>query len=47
MPWGSYRRMTETDLRALYRYLHGLAPVRRDNGPLVQTEKDYTERVNP
>lgn len=36
MPWGSYMRMTETDLRALYRYLMSLDPVRRDNGPMVQ-----------
>ena len=27
MPWGSYSRMTETDLKALYRYLHSLEPV--------------------
>ncbi len=47
MPWGSYRRMTETDLRALYRYLHSLAPVRRDNGPMVQTAKAFAGRANP
>jgi mono/diheme cytochrome c family protein len=45
MPWGSYRRMTETDLRALYRYLHSLDPVHRDNGPIVQTAKDFAERT--
>jgi mono/diheme cytochrome c family protein len=44
MPWGSYRRMTDTDLRALYRYLHSLAPVRRDNGPLAQTEGEFEKR---
>jgi mono/diheme cytochrome c family protein len=48
MPWGSYRRMTETDLRALYRYLHGLAPVRRDNGPIVQSAAAFEGReTNP
>jgi mono/diheme cytochrome c family protein len=47
MPWGSYRRMTDTDLRALYRYLHSLAPVHRDNGPIVQTVKDFAGRANP
>ncbi len=36
MPWGNYMRMTETDLRALYRYLMSLDPVVRDNGPIVQ-----------
>lgn len=27
MPWGSYSRMEEDDLKALYRYLHSLEPV--------------------
>ncbi len=36
MPWGSFTRISDADLRALYRYLRGLAPVRRDNGPIVQ-----------
>jgi mono/diheme cytochrome c family protein len=27
MPWGAFSRMTETDLKALYRYLHSLEPV--------------------
>lgn len=27
MPWGSFGRMTDTDLKALYRYLHTLDPV--------------------
>jgi mono/diheme cytochrome c family protein len=30
MPWGAYSRMTEDDLRALYRYLRSLPPVHRD-----------------
>lgn len=47
MPWGSYRRMTEVDLRALYRYLHSLDPVYRDNGPIVQTTEEFTGRANP
>lgn len=36
MPWGSFRRMTEEDLRAIYRYLMSLDPVERENGPIVQ-----------
>ncbi len=36
MPWGSFKRMTESDLRALYRYFRTLMPVRRDNGPVLQ-----------
>jgi mono/diheme cytochrome c family protein len=27
MPWGAFSRMTENDLKALYRYLHSLEPV--------------------
>jgi mono/diheme cytochrome c family protein len=27
MPWGMFSRMSETDLKALYRYLHSLDPV--------------------
>ncbi len=45
MPWGSYRRMTETDIRALYQYLHSLAPVYRDNGPSMQTAEEYEART--
>ncbi|HLU69550.1 MAG TPA: cytochrome c [Fibrobacteria bacterium] len=45
MPWGNYRRMSETDLRALYRYLHSLAPVTRDNGPIVQTVEAFADRA--
>ena len=36
MPWGAYRRMTDDDLRAVYRYLRTLPPVRRDTGPALQ-----------
>ena len=30
MPWPEYRRMTDDDLRAIYRYLRTLPPVRRE-----------------
>jgi mono/diheme cytochrome c family protein len=36
MPWGGFTRMTDTDLRALYRYLRSLPPVRHDVGPVLQ-----------
>ncbi len=36
MPWGGFTRMTDTDLRALYRYFRSLAPVHHDVGPVVQ-----------
>jgi hypothetical protein len=38
MPWGGFSRMTDTDLEAIYRYLHGLLPVRHDVGPVRQPE---------
>jgi hypothetical protein len=31
MPWGPFSRMTDFDLESIYAYLHGLAPVERDN----------------
>ena len=36
MSWGSYMRMTDDDIRALFRYFKSLPPVRRDNGPVLQ-----------
>jgi mono/diheme cytochrome c family protein len=36
MPWGSFRRMMEDDLRAIYRYLMSLDPVVHQIGPIVQ-----------
>lgn len=36
MPWPGFQRMTETDARALYRFLRTLAPVRHDVGPKLQ-----------
>ncbi|MEP6918715.1 MAG: c-type cytochrome [Acidobacteriota bacterium] len=36
MPWGGFTRLTDDDLRALYRFLHSLPPVRHDVGPTLQ-----------
>jgi hypothetical protein len=36
MPWTLYARMTDDDLRAIYRYLHSLAPVKNDTGASVR-----------
>jgi mono/diheme cytochrome c family protein len=36
MPWGAYGRMTDHDLRSVYRYLRSLPPVVHDTGPTVQ-----------
>jgi mono/diheme cytochrome c family protein len=35
MPWAAYARMTDDDIRALYRYLRTLDPVERNPGPPV------------
>lgn len=35
MPWQHFARMTEDDLRAIYRYLETVPPVKRDVGPPV------------
>jgi mono/diheme cytochrome c family protein len=36
MPWGGFMRMSDTDLRAVYRYLHSLPPVQHNVGPTRQ-----------
>jgi mono/diheme cytochrome c family protein len=36
MPWGAFARMTDDDLRAIYRYLRSLAPTRNRPGPPIQ-----------
>jgi hypothetical protein len=33
MPWQGFQRMSEDDLRAMYKYLKSLPPVNRDVGP--------------
>ncbi len=39
MPWRMYQRMSDTDLRAIYRYLRSLEPVVNATGPSVQDRK--------
>lgn len=36
MPWGAYRRMTDEDLRSIYRYLRTLPAVQNDTGAYIQ-----------
>ncbi|HET9983246.1 MAG TPA: hypothetical protein VFQ38_06655 [Longimicrobiales bacterium] len=36
MPWTAFRSMSETDVRAIYRYLRSLAPVENATGPTVR-----------
>jgi mono/diheme cytochrome c family protein len=40
MPWGAFARLTEHDMRAIYRYLRSLPPTRNDAGPAVQARMD-------
>lgn len=36
MPWGAYAKMSETDLRAMHRYLMTVEPIENDVGPVLR-----------
>ncbi len=40
MPWGAFARMTDDDLRSVYRYLRSLPPTRKAVGPAVQPKQE-------
>ena len=40
MPWGAFTRMTDDDLRSVYRYLRSLPPTRKAVGPPVQPKRE-------
>jgi mono/diheme cytochrome c family protein len=42
MPWGAFARLTEDDVRAIYRYLRSLPPTRRETGPAVQARAGHS-----
>lgn len=42
MPWAGFRRMTDVDLRAVYRYLRTLPAARHDVGPTLQPRRGQT-----
>lgn len=44
MPWRQFQTMTESDVRAIYRYLRTLEPVERDPGPTLQSRKEKKEK---
>jgi mono/diheme cytochrome c family protein len=44
MPWRQFQRMSETDVRAIYRYLRTLPPSDHDPGPSVQATKKEKEK---
>jgi len=37
MPWQSFSKLNEDDLRSIYRYLKTVPAVKRDNGPVMVT----------
>ena len=39
MPWGAYARMTDDDLRSVYRYLRTLPPAIHETGDPVQPKR--------
>lgn len=40
MPWQAFQRLSEDDLRSIYRYLKTVPPARRDNGaPMIELKK--------
>lgn len=39
MPWQAFARLSEDDLRSIYRYLKSVPAVKRDNGPVMVTVK--------
>jgi mono/diheme cytochrome c family protein len=39
MPWGAFARMTDDDLRSVYRYLRSLPPTSKAVGPPVQLKR--------
>jgi mono/diheme cytochrome c family protein len=43
MPWRSFSRMSETDLRAVYRYLRTVQPEEADPGPSVRASGEATQ----
>ena len=39
MPWNAFARMTDDDLRSIYRYLRTVTPVEHDPGPSLRNKK--------
>ena len=39
MPWDQFRQMSDDDLKAIYRYLKTLAPIKNDTGPAYVPSK--------
>ncbi|HEX7705694.1 MAG TPA: c-type cytochrome [Thermoanaerobaculia bacterium] len=44
MPWRQFQKMSDADLRAIYRYLRSLDPVEADPGPSIQRRAELKQR---
>jgi hypothetical protein len=40
MPWGPFSRMSDMELKALYRFLQTVKPVKQNNGPTMVKTAD-------
>jgi len=40
MPWGPFSRLEDADLKAIYRFLQTVKPVKRDNGQIITPPAD-------
>jgi hypothetical protein len=39
MPWGQFKNMNETELLAIWKYLHSVKPVQKKIGAVIQDAK--------
>jgi mono/diheme cytochrome c family protein len=39
MPWNAFARMSDDDVRSIYRYLNSLDPVENETGPILQKKR--------
>ena len=44
MPWRQFQRMSDADVRSVFRYLRTLKPVEHDPGPTVQVRKPKSKK---
>lgn len=42
MPWENFQRLSDGDLRSLYRFLRSLPPIHRNSGPPVRAPGSFT-----
>jgi len=41
MPWGPFKNLDETELKAIWKYLHTLTPIHKESFPQIQDVKDW------